>query len=261
MATGTGTVTPDRHPHRAANHHPSNTSTIAVGAYNCEGFLSAFTYIEGRLLPLCDILVVSESWLSRAEETYVPRILAAGGHNDAQVFQSFAMETPPGVGEGRRRGGLALICRRRPGLTFIPCSCDDPRLCGVTALIDGRPALSVIGCYMPYWDGNGGNSEKYEMVTAKLDAAITALRPSAPVVVAGDLNCALPQMPAAVRPPHWHRLRGFTRHSVVMQDLLDHHELVAAEFLFPSRCTSPTNEPTAAAILTTLSYPALCVHA
>ena len=48
-------------PHRAANHHPSNTSTIAVGAYNCEGFLSAFNYIEGRLLPLCDILVVSES--------------------------------------------------------------------------------------------------------------------------------------------------------------------------------------------------------
>ena len=36
--------------------HPSNTSTITVGAYNCEGFLSAFTYIEGRLLPLCDIL-------------------------------------------------------------------------------------------------------------------------------------------------------------------------------------------------------------
>ena len=235
MATGTGTATPERHPHRTANHHhrPSNTSTVAVGAYNCEGFLSAFTYIEGRLLPLCDILVVSESWLSRAEETYVPRILAAGGHNYAQVFQSFAMETPPGVGEGRRRGGLALICRRRPGLTFIPCSCDDPRLCGVTALIDGRPALSVIGCYMPYWDGNGGTSEEYEMVTAKLDAAITALRPSAPVVVAGDLNCALPQMTAAVRPPHWHRLRGFTRHSVVMQDLLDHHELVAAEFLFP----------------------------
>ena len=69
---------------------------------------------------------------------------------------------------------------------------------------------------MPYWDGNGGNSEEYEMVTAKLDAAITALRPSAPVVVAGDLNCALPQMPAAVRPPHWHRLRGFTRQDTTL---------------------------------------------
>ncbi|KAF0289230.1 hypothetical protein FJT64_012464 [Amphibalanus amphitrite] len=63
-------------------------------------------------------------------------------------------------------------------------SCDDPRLCGVTVLMDGRPVLTVIGCYMPYWDGQAGNSEEYDSVIAKLDALIMALRPSAPVVVA-----------------------------------------------------------------------------
>ncbi|KAF0299345.1 hypothetical protein FJT64_027871 [Amphibalanus amphitrite] len=52
--------------------------------------------------------------------------------------------------------------------------------------MDGRPVLTVIGCYMPYWDGQAGNSEEYDSVIAKLDALIMALRPSAPVVVAGS---------------------------------------------------------------------------
>ena len=86
---------------------------------------------------------------------------------------------------------------------------------------------------MPYWDGTGGNSEEYEIVTAKLDAIISALRSSAPVIVAGDFNCALPQMSASSRPLQWHRLRGLTEHSARMQDLLDHNALAVAEFLFP----------------------------
>ena len=135
---------------------------------------------------------------------------------------------------------MTLICRRRPGLTFTPCACDSPRLCGVTALINGLPVHSEIGCYMPYWDGIGVNSVEYATVSAKLDATIAALRPSAPVVVAGDFNCALPQMPAATRPPQWHHLCGFTLHSITMQDLLDHNELAVAEFQFPSWWTSPT---------------------
>ena len=231
-AAGGGTAALHRH-RLAVSPRPSSDCTLSIGAYNCEGLLSAFEYINDQILPLCDILVLSESWLSRAEEAYPSRILAAAGHSSHQVLQTFAMETPPGAGEGRRRGGMTLICRRRPGLTFTPCACDSPRLCGVTALINGLPVLSVIGCYMPYWDGIGVNSVEYATVSAKLDATIAALRPSALVVVAGDFNCALPQMPAATRPPQWHHLRGFTLHSITMQDLLDHNELAVAEFQFP----------------------------
>ena len=50
---------------------------------------------------------------------------------------------------------------------------------------------------MPYWDGTSDNSEEYDIATAKLDAVIAALRHSAPVVVAGDSNYALPKMAAA----------------------------------------------------------------
>lgn len=232
MVTGDGAAAPDSH-QLAASYCLSDDYRLTVGAYNCEGFLSAFEYITDQVLPSCDILVLSESWLSRSEESYAPRLLAAAGHDTLQVFQSFTMETPPGAGEGRRRGGMALICRRSPGLTFRHCVCDNPRLCGVSALVNGQPVLNVIGCYMPYWDGDGGNSVEYNIVTAELEAVIAAMRPSAPVILAGDFNCALPQLPAVSRPLQWHRLRGFTQHSVSMQDLLDHNELAVAEFMFP----------------------------
>ena len=93
--------------------------------------------------------------------------------------------------------------------------------------------LVVLGCYMPYWDSAGSNEDDYTRVIAKLDALITAHRSSAPVVLMGDFNCALPRMSAAQRPLNWHRLRGFSRYSVVMQELLDDHQLAVAEFGFP----------------------------
>ena len=88
----------------ATSSRPSADCSLTIGTYNCEGFLSAFQYVEDQVLPLCDILVLTESWLSRAEETYIDRILAAAGHTSFQVFQTFAMETPPG---GGRAGGAA----------------------------------------------------------------------------------------------------------------------------------------------------------
>ena len=91
-AAGGGTAALHRH-RLAASPRPSSDCTLSIGAYNCEGLLSAFEYINDQILPLCDILVLSDSWLSRAEEAYPSRILAAAGHSSHQVFQTFAMET------------------------------------------------------------------------------------------------------------------------------------------------------------------------
>ena len=58
------------------------------------------------------------------------------------------------VGEGRRHGEVALICKRLAGLKLSEISCEDSRLCGVTVSNDHGPIASILGCYMPFWDGS-----------------------------------------------------------------------------------------------------------
>lgn len=143
------------------------------------------------------------------------------------------MELPPRAGEGRPRGGVALVCRRCTGRSFRTIDCDDARLCGVTISDQGKPLLHIIGCYMPYWNSSGANVEEYATVISKLDAIISSLQPSAPVILVGDFNCALSPLPAVLRPSVWHRLQGFTPNSAMMQDLLEDNGLVIAEFHYP----------------------------
>lgn len=156
---------------------------------------------------------------------------------DFHCAQQFAMELPPRAGEGRPRGGVALICRRRPGLSFRTVDCGDARLCGVTVLADDRPILNVVGCYMPYWNSSGSNANEYAEVIGNLAAILSSLRACAPTVLLGDFNCALCPLPRESRPPTWHRLHGYTPNSVAMQELLDDHDLTVAEFNFNQSVT------------------------
>ena len=204
-----------------------------MGTYNCEGFLAGAHYIADRLLPACDVLFLAETWLSRAEESHMPHVIASLMPGDYQCLQEFAMDLPPRAGEGRPHGGVALVCRRQAGRSFRAIDCGDPRLCGVMVLEQTRPAITVLCCYMPYWESSGANLEEYTTLTCKLDALILSLKPSAPVLLVGDFNCALPPLSHELRPPGWHRLRGFSPMSLHMQNLLDDHELTVAELRFP----------------------------
>ena len=81
----------------------------------------------------------------------------------------------------------------------------------------------------------------YADIVGKLDALISAHRPSAPVALVGDYNCALPRMPVVCRPLNWTQLRGFSPLGGLMQGLVDDHDLIVAEFVFP-QATSFTYE-------------------
>ena len=163
------------------------------------------------------------------------------GSDDLFCIQSFAMELPPGAGAGRRHGGVALICKRQSGLTFREISCDDARLCGVTVCNVNTPVVTILGCYMPYWDCSVQTVDNYAELVGKLDALIATHRTSAPVALIGDFNCALPRVPVIQRPASWVQLRGFSPLSGHMQSLLDDHDLIVAEFCFPQE-TSYTYE-------------------
>ena len=204
---------------------------LVIGTYNCEGFLSAVTYIT-TLLKSCHILFLAETWLSSSEQSLMSYVMHDSA-DDLLCIQSHAMQLPPGVSEGRRHGGVALICRRLSGLKYDEVACDDARVCGVTVSNGHGPVLTILGCYMPFWDGFTKTLDDFADIVGKLDALIVALRPSAPVALIGDFNCALPRMPVPCRPENWAHLRGFSPLSQRMQNLLDDHGLIVSEFCFP----------------------------
>ena len=207
---------------------------LKIGTYNCEGFLSSVPYVAA-LLEFCNVLFLAETWLSASEQNDKSNVLHNGGTDDLCCIQSFAMELPPGVGAGRRHGGVALVCKRQNGLAFHEISCDDARLCGVTICSGHTPIMTIFGCYMPFWDGSAQTVDHYADICGKLDALISAHRPSAPVALIGDFNCALPRMPTDDRPANWAQLRGFSPLSCIMQGLLDDHALIVGEFCFPQQ--------------------------
>ena len=210
----------------------SPNSSLNVACYNCEGFLSSADYIVS-LLTTCDIIFLSETWLSRAEEAILSRVLADLRLTDCYCVQEFSMEFPPGAGEGRRHGGVAIICRNRYGMTCQTIACGDSRLCGITVSDAHGPRLTVFGCYMPFWATDGHSLEDYAQVIGKLDALVSALHSSAPVLILGDFNCQLPKLPQEQRPQSWSLFQGFTPLSLSMQHFLDEHGFIIAEFYFP----------------------------
>ena len=116
---------------------------LSVATYNCEGLLSALPYVE-ELLHSRDIVFLAETWLSRAEEYLLPSFLQDLPRSDYFVIQEYAMDLPPGASEGRRHGGVAMICRNRPDLHFTQVPCDDVRLCAVNVCDSLGPRLTVL---------------------------------------------------------------------------------------------------------------------
>ena len=116
-----------------------------------------------------DVIFLSETWLSHAEASLIGDVLCSYGVNDVQIFQNFAMDVPPGYGEGRRHGGVAMICRR-DRFTFSRLQSEEQRLLGIKLSRCGTPSLNIVGCYMPYFCGTTEQLESYRDACASLEA-------------------------------------------------------------------------------------------
>ena len=217
---------------RLSSHDSKDTHFIvSVVTYNCEGLMSAVSYVVDLLLSN-DVVFLAETWMSRSEECFL-NYLNSSCPFDSFLVQNFAMDFPPRAGEGRRHDGVAMICRNRTGFRYDTIECGDSRLCGVTMSDSLGSRLNVLGCYMPYWNSADSSIDEFSHLVSKLDALYTALSVSAPTALIGDFNCALPRMNIHQRPTHWYQLRGFSQFSAIMQEFLDEQDLFVAEFRFP----------------------------
>ena len=75
------------------------------------------------------------------------------------------------------------------------------RICAMKLVSGGKTALTVIGAYMPYWDGSNAHVTMYVETLEDIQCIIDMADP-APILLCGDVNTSLPQ--ATVLDRNWH---------------------------------------------------------
>ena len=99
---------------------------------------------------------------------------------------------PEVVLEGRSFGGVGLICKNIPGISYVPINIENERVCALKLVSNSKVVLTIIGVYMPYYDGSVNKISLYSETLDEIQSIIDTNDPS-PVLLVGDMNASLPQ--------------------------------------------------------------------
>ena len=113
------------------------------------------------------------------------------------------------------------------GITYKPLVVDSDRIIGVQMVSNGILLLTVLGVYLPYYNGLSAQNELYSETLDILKSVIDDIGP-APLMIVGDMNAALPSQVEISR--RWYRLHPYNKHSYILYDFLRSNELVVANF-------------------------------
>ena len=98
-------------------------------SWNCKGFNSSIHYAL-TLLNDCDILCLTETWLRPDELNVIDTVLHDLRDFTFNVFAKSSMnhDDVDGASRGRPYGGMAIICKQKPGLLFNDMHVDNDRI-------------------------------------------------------------------------------------------------------------------------------------
>ena len=99
------------------------------------------------------------------------------------------------------------------GITYKPLVVDSDRIIGVQLVSNGILLLTVLGVYLPYYNGLSAQIELYSETLDILQSVIDDIGP-APLMIVGDMNAALPSQVEISR--RWYRLHPYNKHSYIL---------------------------------------------
>ena len=193
-----------------------NGTPSTIISFNCHCLKSAF----GTILDMMDdtdIMFLSETWVKPCDLTNIKSVLK--GKNYWSLLKSSV--DPEQTLEGRLFGGTGFICKRLPGITYVPIQCDNERICAIQVVSNNKVVLTVIGAYMPYYNGKSDQTSLYTETLEDIQTIIDIHDPS-PRLFVGDMNAQLPQANKLAR--NWFKSHPFTRHSLLLYDFIHHND-------------------------------------
>ena len=153
-----------------------------------------------------DFMFLSETWLRPNEPSAITNQMR---ENNYWCVMKSSMD-PEAECQGRPYGGV--ICKKIPGVTYIPMNCDNDRICAIQMVIDNKVQMTVVGMYMPYYDGTSSQIALCSQTLEDVQCMIDTNDPS-PVLFLGDMNAGMPNHGQLSR--SWYRSHPYSRHSLL----------------------------------------------
>ena len=124
--------------------------------------------------------------------------------------------------KGRPYGGLGFICQKRKDVTYHILNSESDRVCVLQVIQNGAIIISVIGVYLPHYNGSSYNLEVYLDTLSKIQSYIEICGETDPVIIVGDFNASLPQ--SAVLTNMWYRCRPFNKNSALLYNFIESND-------------------------------------
>ena len=164
-------------------------------SFNCHGFKQSVDYISDCLAK-SDVLCLTETWL-RPDELHVindslmmhPKLTGT----KLYVFAKSAMHDLPADYSGRPFGGVAIIVKHNPLLTFTEIVCSSNRIIALNVNNLSSTSCQVItNVYMPYYQrGNSAQTDEFIETIDELQGLIDSHKTACPMKLFGDFNVKL----------------------------------------------------------------------
>ena len=193
--------------------------------FNAKGFKQSHVYIS-KLLSNCDIIGVSETWLRPGE---LPMIKNTLKDENLSVFAKSSMNDIDPTYVGRPYGGIALICKKRKGLSYEEITVNSERLAGVKVCSTKGVLQIILYVYMPFYSGDYNQIELYSEVLDEIQSVINQYGALCPIYVLGDFNAQLPKKDILHR--NWYKTAGYNKNSRILYEFISDNDLSVLDLL------------------------------
>ena len=123
--------------------------TYTISSFNCKGLKASYDMIETTLLHKYQMLFLCEHWLSPHEVVSFEQCCQK---DDKWVHMKSSIN-PEELLVGRPYGGIGFIANRVENISYKPLTVNSDRITGVQVLSKGQTALTVLGVYLPFYNG------------------------------------------------------------------------------------------------------------
>ena len=211
---------------KSTTHHNMGSNynlPVTLWSFNCHGFKTSSDFTKQILHSNnCDIMFISEHWLNPGDMSQIQSEMNKSGY---WTSMKSSMD-PEQLLLGRPHGGVGLFAKRIDGVTFKPIVVNSDRVCGMQLICQGKSLLTIIGVYLPYYNGEKEQIQLYSETLDILQSVIDTCE--SPIMLAGDMNATLPRNHRLSL--RWYRQHPFNHNSMLLHDFLSENGFIVANY-------------------------------
>ena len=136
---------------------------LSVSSWNCHGLKGNIGYARNLIKSQC-VNFICEHWLYPYELSTLHTIFQK--ENKWSYLKS-SMNPMYKDSKGREFGGIGFVCQNRNNVSYRPIECESDRVCALQIVLGENIVTTIIGVYLPFYDGTTKQGELYMDIICK----------------------------------------------------------------------------------------------